>query len=109
MVRASAVSSAPWEPQLGVAWGLSQDQVDQEWAAPEDLVAGAHLDPVAPDLLDPHALEVGDDVGRGRVGRDLDPEPRRLLQRRLAGRADDLERQLVRAGRSLQDGHDEAP
>src|SRR5688500_9926179 len=88
-------------PRSGVPRRLAQDEVDGERAAAEELVAGADLDPMTADLLELHPLEVGDDVRRCRVGRDLDAKSGCLLQARLARGADDLEAQLVRAGRRL--------
>src|SRR5688500_14296053 len=96
-------------PGSGVPRRLAQDEVDGERAAPEQLVAGANLDPVTADLLQLHPLEVGDDVRRRGVGRDLDAKSRCLLEARLSGGADDLEAELVRTGSRLQDGDDEAP
>src|SRR6187399_1830628 len=92
----------------GVARLLAQDEVDHERGASEEPVAGPDLDPVTPDFTDPQALQVGDDVGRGRRLRNLDPEARSLLERRLAGGTRDLDRQIVRAGVGLEHGDDEA-
>src|SRR5918994_401365 len=106
MKRANA--SAREVTGSGVAGLLAHDEVHVERRAAELAAVGTDLDPVATDLLEPHALEVGHDV-RGRRRRwHLDPQAWRLGERVASGGAHDLDAQLVRARVGLEDGDDEA-